>query len=74
MLQQPFMLILNEEVRQKGFKIVSLESPKPLIDISESCRMLNDFLNLTQSNDEYRFNRLYSFQFWPSILSNPSSR
>ncbi|XP_017978548.1 PREDICTED: midasin [Theobroma cacao] len=54
MLQQPFMLILNEEVRQKGFKIVSLESPKPLIDISESCRMLNDFLNLTQSNDEYR--------------------
>ncbi|XP_022715201.1 midasin isoform X4 [Durio zibethinus] len=54
MLQQPFVFILNEEVGQKGLKIVSVESPKPLNDISESIRMLNAVLNLTQFNDEYR--------------------
>ncbi|XVF27015.1 hypothetical protein REPUB_Repub14bG0070000 [Reevesia pubescens] len=54
MLQQPVMLMLNEEVGQKGLKIVSPESPKPLNDISESIRMLNAVLNMTQFNDEYR--------------------
>ncbi|XVE88663.1 hypothetical protein DITRI_Ditri19aG0087500 [Diplodiscus trichospermus] len=54
MLQQPVILILNEEVGQKGLGVVSPESPKPLSDISESIRMLNSVLNLTQFNDEYR--------------------
>ncbi|OMO78608.1 hypothetical protein CCACVL1_14268 [Corchorus capsularis] len=48
-LQQPVMLILNEEVGQKGFKVVSPETPKPLNDTSESIKMLNAVLNLTQS-------------------------
>ncbi|XVF27001.1 hypothetical protein REPUB_Repub14bG0069100 [Reevesia pubescens] len=54
MLQQPVMLMLNEEVGQKGLKIVSPESPKSLNDMSESIRMLNAVLNMTQFNDEYR--------------------
>ncbi|XP_040935632.1 midasin isoform X2 [Gossypium hirsutum] len=54
MLQHPIMLILNEEAGQKGLKIVSMQSPKLLNDTSESFRMLNSVLNLTQFSDEYR--------------------
>ncbi|XVF74359.1 hypothetical protein PTKIN_Ptkin13bG0104300 [Pterospermum kingtungense] len=54
MLQQPVMFILNEDVGKKGLRIVSLESPKPLNDSSESIWMLNVVLNLTQFNEEYR--------------------
>lgn len=64
MLQHPIMLILNEEAGQKGLKIVSMQSAKPVNDTSESIRMLNSVLNLTQFNDEYRFNCFYSFPFW----------
>ncbi|KAK8664402.1 hypothetical protein V6N13_084194 [Hibiscus sabdariffa] len=54
MLQQPVMLILSEEVGQKGLKIVSMQSPRPLNDTTESTRMLNCVLNLAQFNDENR--------------------
>ncbi|KAE8674161.1 Mitochondrial substrate carrier family protein [Hibiscus syriacus] len=53
MLQQPVMLILSEEVGQKGLKIVSMQSPKPN-DTAESTRILNSVLNLAQFNDENR--------------------
>lgn len=66
LLQQPAMLILNQETAQKGLNVISiqgLKAPTEISDMSEG--LLSAVLDLPQFNDEERSNNFSLHIFSP---------
>lgn len=55
LLQQPAMLILNQETAQKGLNVLSIQGQKAPTEISDMSEgLLSAVLDLPQFNDEER--------------------
>lgn len=64
-LQQPAMLILNQDTAQKGMKILSIQGLKAPTNISDGSEaLLSSVLDLPQFNDDERSNSLSIIPFF----------